>query len=33
MRKNASTLMDITYKKSELLVEGLKKNLEMIQMK
>jgi F0F1-type ATP synthase membrane subunit b/b' len=27
MRKNASNLMDICYKKSEFLVEGLKKNI------
>lgn len=33
MRKNASNLMDICYKKSEFLVEGLKKNIEMAQMK
>jgi hypothetical protein len=33
MRKNASNLMDIYYKKSEFLVEGLKKNIEISQMK
>lgn len=33
MRKNASNLMDICYKKSEFLVEGLKNNIEIAQMK
>jgi hypothetical protein len=33
MRKNASSLMDICYKKSEFLVEGLKKSMETSQTK
>ena len=33
MRKNASNLMDIAYKKSQFLVDGLKKNIEVSQMK
>ena len=33
MRKNANNLMDIYYKKSEFLVDGLKSNIEMAQMK
>lgn len=33
MRKNASSLMDIYYKKSEFLVEGLKKSVQIAQMK
>ena len=33
MRKNASNLMDLAYKKSEFLVEGMKKAIEMNEMK
>lgn len=33
MRKNATNLMDLAYKKSEFLVEGMKKALEMNEMK
>ena len=33
MRKNASNLMDVCYKKSQFLVEGLKNNIEIAQMK
>lgn len=33
MRKNANTLMDIYYKKCEFLVDGLKNNIEVAQMK
>jgi uncharacterized protein YpbB len=33
MRKNASSLMDICYKKCEFLVDGLKSNIEVAQMK
>ena len=33
MRKNSSSLMDICYKKCEFLVDGLKGNLEVAQMK
>ena len=33
MRKNASSLMDICYKKCEFLVDGLKSNIEVSQMK
>ena len=33
MRKNASNLMDICYQKCEFLVEGMKKNMEVAQMK
>ncbi len=33
MRKNASSLMDIAYKKCEYLVEGLKNNIQVAQMK
>ncbi len=33
MRKNASSLMDIYYKKSEFLVEGLKNSVQIAQMK
>lgn len=33
MRKNASNLMDLAYKKSQFLVEGMKKAIEMNEMK
>ena len=33
MRKNANNLMDIYYKKSEFLVDGLKNNIEISQKK
>jgi hypothetical protein len=33
MRKNSSNLMDICYKKCEFLVDGLKGNIEVAQMK
>ena len=33
MRKNSTTLMDIYYKKAEFLVDGLKNNIEVAQMK
>lgn len=33
MRKNASNLMDVCYKKSQFLVEGLKNTIEVSQMK
>ena len=33
MRKNTSSLMDICYKKCEFLVDGLKSNIEVSQMK
>ena len=33
MRKNATNLMDLAYKKSEFLVEGMKKAIEMEGMK
>lgn len=33
MRKNAANLMDIAYKKSEFLVDGMKKAIEMNEMK
>ena len=33
MRKHANSLMDIYYKKSQFLVEGLKNNIEISQMK
>lgn len=33
MRKNASNLMEICYQKCEFLVEGMKKNMEVAQMK
>jgi hypothetical protein len=33
MRKNAGVLMDLTYKKCEFLVDGMKNAVEMGQMK